>query len=252
MSDEETTESTETTSDADAVAAAVTDDRPDWLLDRYMTEGRSIADATSEQAKGYNEIRGKLGSFTGAPDAYEFVLNDQLKENGVELEADNPLITSFTEMAKEAGMSQDMANNLVNLFVEGQYADSGANEEAEVARVGEEMKLLGDDAQQRVDNISKWASVHLTPEQVEGLGDATTTAAGVKAVEALISKSRNASMTNTDVEQVSSITQSELDELMQARDGNNNLKRQVDPEYRKMVSEKFAILYPGENVHTVG
>lgn len=222
-----------------------TGDAPDWFKsDKYST--------VSDQAKAYTELEGKFGSFTGAPEAYEFALSEQLTEKGIELDGEDPLITSFTELAKDANMSQDMANKLVNMFVESQHADGLAGEDAENDRITEQMGLLGDNAQQRVDNISNWAKANLTPEQVEGLEDATTTAAGVQAVEALIAKSRNAPMQTNDINPASAVDMDELQKLQFAVDDNGNRRMAVDPVYRKMVQEKFAQALPGENIITVG
>jgi len=218
---------------------------PDWFKsDKYAT--------VSDQAKGYKELEGKFGSFTGAPEAYEWSLSEQLTEKGIKLDGENPLITSFTEMAKESNMSQDMANKLVNMFVESQHADSLGAEEAETARMTEQMGLLGGNAQQRVDNITNWAKANLTPEQVEGLEDATTTAAGVQAIEALIAKSRNAPMQMGDINPASAVDMAEIQKLQFALDDNGNRKMAVDPEYAKMVREKMAQASPGENIITVG
>jgi len=114
------------------------------------------------------------------------------------------------------------------------------------------MTKLGDNAQQRVNNIENWARANLTPEQVEGLQDAATTAAGVQAIEALIAKSKNAPMQTSDVNPVSQISRQELEQLQFAKDENGNRKMAVDPEYRKMVQQKFAEALPGENIITVG
>ena len=248
----------ESTSDADVVAEMTAPawsyaegvggegDAPEWFKsDKYKS--------VSDQAKAYTELEGRFGAFTGAPESYEFSLSEQLTEAGVELASDDPLIAQFTEMAKEANMSQDMANKLVNMFVESEYAKSGASEEAETARIAEEMAKLGDNAQQRVSNIENWAKANLTPEQVEGLTEMATTAASVTAIEALIAKSKNAPMQTTDVNPVGSgKSLDELNALKFARDENGNLKAQVDPEYRKMVSAEFERAFPGENIITVG
>lgn len=257
MSEEEavadtTTETTDTSTDAQAVADAVAGDRPDWLLDRYMTEGRSVADATAEQAKGYNEIRGQLGSFTGAPDAYDFALSEELTSKGIELDLENPLIASFTEMAKESNMSNEMANKIVNMYVEGQYADSLAGTADDETFAADQMKLLGDSAQARVDNISKWITANMDPDSAKGLEDVATTADGVKAIEALIAKTRNAPLVTDDTKQANSISADELHRLQFATDENGNRKMSIDPEYRRMVEEKYSQLYPGENIIQVG
>lgn len=235
---------------AQAVANAVAESRPDWLLDRYMTDSRSVQEATAEQAKGYNEIRGKLGAFTGAPEAYEFVLSEELTGKGVELSTDDPLIASFTDMAKESGMNQDMANKLVNMFVESQYAEGLNAEEAETTRHSEEMKELGENAQRRLDNIGLWTKANFDPEMAEFANDAMLTANGVKFIEALIGKTRNAPLQNEDGVNTELVSDEEMSKLQFALDDNGNRKMSVDPEYRKMVEGKQALKH-GLHEHNV-
>jgi len=234
-------------------AAIVADaiERPEHIPEKFWdNESKSVRH--DDVLKSYNELSSRFGAFTGAPEAYEFTLSEQLAENGIELDLENPLISQFTEMAKESNMSADMANKLINMFVEGQYADSLGADEAETARVSSEMEKLGDNAVQRVSNITNWAKANLTPEQVEGLQEATTTAAGVQAVEALIAKSRNAPMQNNNVSDAGSVSMQELQALQFAKDEHGNRRMQTDPEYAKMVRQKFAEAMPGENIVTVG
>jgi len=244
MSEEATPED-----NSQAVADAI--ERPENVPEKFWNNDTKAVnnDAVLES---YNQLSSKFGAFTGAPESYEFALSEQLTEAGVELSGDDPLITKFTEMAKDSNMSQDMANQLVNMFVESQYADSVSDGEAEEARVAEEMGKLGDSAQQRVNNIDNWARANLTPEQVEGLQDAATTAAGVQAIEALIAKSKNSPMQTGDVNPASAVSRQELESLQFAKDENGNRKMQTDPAYAKMVRQKFAEAMPGENIITVG
>jgi hypothetical protein len=51
---------------------------------------------------------------------------------------------------------------------------------------------------------------------------------------------------------VNAISQSELHALQFAKDEHGNRKMATDPEYRKMVQQKFAEAMPGENTITVG
>jgi len=218
-------EAAESVDNAQAVADAI--ERPDNVPEKFWNnETKSVNnDAVLES---YNQLSSRFGSFTGAPDAYEFALSEELAEKGVELDGESPLISQFTELAKEAGMNQDIANKLVNMFVEGQYADSLGAEEAETARQAEEMAKLGDNAAQRVNNIENWAKANLTPEQVEGLTEMATTAASVTAIEALIAKSKNAPMQTTDVNPASAISMEELQKLQFAKDEHGNRKMQTD------------------------
>jgi len=236
-------------SDQQAVADAIV--RPENVPEKFWnTDTKTVNnDAVLES---YNQLSTKFGAFTGAPESYEFALSEQLTEKGVTLDSESPLIANFTELAKEANMSSEMANKLVNMFVESQHADGLAGDEAEETRVTEQMALLGENATQRVNNINNWAQANLTPEQVEGLADATTTAAGVQAVEALIAKSRNAPMQTDDITPASPVDMAEIQKLQFALDDNGNRKMAVDPVYRKMVQDKLAQALPGENIITVG
>jgi hypothetical protein len=114
------------------------------------------------------------------------------------------------------------------------------------------MGLLGDNAQQRVDNIGNWAKANLNAEQAEGLSDVATTAAGVQAIEALIAKSRNSSVQPSEGNNVSQTSAAELQALQFAKDEHGNRKMSSDPEYARMVRQKMADAYPGENIITVG
>ena len=175
-----------------AVAEAVASDRPEWLQSRYETEGRTLEEAIAEQAKGYNEIRGKLGAFTGSPDAYEPVISDELKEAGFELLENDPLIEQFSEKAKEMGINQEGFNQLLDIYATQQLAEMEAAKEAEPARIAEEMAKLGDNAKQRVDNVGSWVRANMSAEHAAGLTDIATSADAVMALEALIQKTRNA------------------------------------------------------------
>lgn len=249
MSEDAAVTTDDGTSDQQAVADAIV--RPENVPEKFWnTDTKTVNnDAVLES---YNQLSTKFGAFTGAPEAYEFALSEQLTEKGIELDSESPLIANFTELAKEANMSSEMANKLVNMFVESQHADGLAGDSAEEARITEQMALLGDNATQRVNNINNWAQANLTPEQVEGLADATTTAAGVQAVEALIAKSRNAPMQTDDITPASPVDMAEIQKLQFALDDNGNRKMAVDPVYRKMVQDKLAQALPGENIITVG
>lgn len=234
-------------------AAIVADaiDRPENVPEKFWNnETKSVNN--DQVLESYNQLSSKFGAFTGAPETYEFALSEQLTEAGITLDNESPLITQFTEMAKESNMSQEMANKFINMYVEGQHADSIGAGEAEEARITEQMGLLGDNANQRVQNIENWAKANLTPEQVAGLEDATTTAAGVQAVEALIAKSRNAPMQNSDIAETSAVDMAEVQAMQFEKDDNGNRRLQTDPEFRKRFNALMDRAHPGENIITVG
>ena len=253
MSDEEGTTTDQpvdnSVDNSQAVADAI--NRPENVPEKFWNNDTKSVN-NDQVLESYNQLSSKFGAFTGAPEAYEFKLSEDLTSNGVELNGDDPLISAFSEFAKESNMSSEHANKLVNMFVESKYADGLSATTDEETRVGEQMALLGDNAVQRVSNIDNWARANLTPEQAEGLNDAATTAAGVQAIEALIAKSRNSSVSPEGAVQASQVSMTELTSLQQAKDEHGNRKMQTDPEYRKMVQQKFANAFPGENIVTVG
>ena len=244
---EESTEST--VSDEQAVADSI--GRPENVPEKFWNDETKTT-RHDDVLNSYNELSKRFGDFTGAPDSYEFSVSDQLKEAGVELDMENPMITSFMEMAKAGNMSQEMASNVVNMFLEGQHADGLAAGEGETARQAEEMGKLGDNALNRVNNIDAWAKANI-PDHADGLADAATTAAGVMAIEALIAKSRNSSVqANPEATVNSGVTAEEVNKLQFEEDQHGNRRMGTDPEFAKMVRAKMAQLHPGEHQITIG
>ena len=236
-------------SDEQSVADSI--NRPENVPEKFWNNDTKAVnnDAVLES---YNQLSSKFGAFTGAPETYEFALSEQLTEAGITLDNESPLITQFTEMAKESNMSQEMANKFINMYVEGQHADSIGAGESEDARVAEEMGKLGDSATQRLNNIENWSKANLTPEQATGLEDAMLTAAGVQAIEALIAKSRNAPMQNNDIAETSQVDMTALKEMQFEKDEHGNRRTQTDPAFRAKYNEMMSRAYPGENIITVG
>jgi len=156
-------------------------ERPEWLQDRYMTEGKSMDEAIAEQAKGYNEIRGKLGAFEGAPETYgafEFgeEVTAKLGDAGMELLGDDqPLMQGMKAIAKDLNMSQAGLNQLAEAYVVNQV-------EAEGERVTAELGKLGDNAHARIQEVAKW-SAGLPQAQQDQLNAVTQTADGIQFAE---------------------------------------------------------------------
>lgn len=209
-----------------------------FVLDKYRADGRTDQDAAFEQAKAYSELQKKFGSFTGAPEEYEFKVDDAIAEviNPDELKED-PVFREYQEVAKEMGINNEGFNQLAELYIKGQMADVEA---AELTRQ-EEMKALGDNAQRRIENIQDWAKSNLDAEDQQGLFDSLTSAAAVKAVENLIGKTKNAPQA-TDTAPAPSIDKGKLREMMVAKDEFGNPKMN-DPSYKKQVNELYARVY---------
>jgi len=112
--------------------------------------------------------------------------------------------------------------------------------------IKEEMKSLGPNAEKRIDGINAWANANLDAETIAGLQEATTTAAGVKAIEVLISKTRNAPVAAESAQPAPSVSESEVREMQFAKDDNGMRKIQTDPAFRAEYERKKAALWGNE------
>jgi len=209
-----------------------TGDAPEWF---NSAKYKSIAD----QAKAYPELEKKFGSFTGAPDEYEvpeadvFAKDIDLPE-GVDfnLDKDDPLLKNFSEKAKEMGINQEGFNALVGLYIQQQAADYAAT----MTNVADQKAQLGENADERLSNINRWARANMDDEMYGRLSESLTTAAAVEAVEFLIGKARNSSLPNpADVTPRPATTKADYDEAMAKKGPDGQLLYMTDPNYRAKV-----------------
>lgn len=212
-------ESTETTTEATpwytSEGVAGEGDKPEWFKD-------SKYKSVSAQAEAYAGLESKLGGFTGAPDEYESSMPEGIEG---ELNADDPMLETFTQWAKDNQLNQEAFTSLQHMFIQNQYDTQGTNVESELA-------ALGDNAKGRLQNISDFAKANLSEDEYEGILDATTTAAGVKAVEALIAKSRM-SIPTTPSEVDTGMSHSDIKARM------SDPRYQSDPAFRAETSKLY-------------
>lgn len=221
----------------------------DFILDKYRTGDRTEQEALELQAKSYVDLNSRFGSFTGAPESYEAALSDELTEAGVELIPDDPMIEGAMELAKDLNMNQEGFSKLVNMYGQMQLAEFQALEQQKA----EEMKALGSNAGQRIEGINNWINANMDAETAEGLQSVVTTAAGIKAVEQLIAKTKNAPVAPQDATPAPSVTAQEVQEMQFAKDEFGGRKINSDPNFRKEYEKKKNMLYgTGEHRQMVG
>jgi len=235
------------TSAADDVASMVTENNFDFVLEKYQAEGRTPEEAAFEQAKAYGELQGRFGSFTGAPDEYQVNLDESYAEHDIQMDSEHPLYDDIVEFAKDSNMNQEGFDKIVDLFAMSELAEQQAHQEI----MQEELALLGDNGQSRLDNISKWAQVNLKPDMLESFNALATSAESVKALESLISMTRAAPM-DAQAPAAPAADMNKLKEMQFALDDNGNRKMATDPNYRKMVEEMYNRSVPGGNSQMVG
>lgn len=214
-------------------------ENPEWLQSKYVVEGKTTEESIAEQAKAYTELSGKFGAFTGAPDAYEVVISDELKEMGVDIASDDPMLLAAQEFAKESNMSQEGLNGLVNLYAMQQVAEQKAGEDYKA----EQMKELGTNAESRIKNIQQWAGANLDTETLAGLEGFATNAGAVKALEQIIKMTGATSVDADESTANPGANAEEVNKMQFELDTNGNRRLQTDPEfkakYNKMRTEVY-------------
>ena len=115
------------------------------------------------------------------------------------------------------------------------------------------MQELGERAEARVNNIALWGEKNLSPELYESLQGNLTSAAMVPVLEHLISKTRNAPVSDTSVTAAPSISEGELTAMQFAKDEHGNRKISTDKAFRAEYDRKMKEFYgDGENKIMVG
>lgn len=208
-------------------------ERPEWVLDKYATEDRSIEEAIGEQAKAYVELQKQFGGFEGAPDEYELTMPEGV-EADIDTESDD--YKKFIEIARTRNMNNETANELFQMFVESQHEQLGGIE----ANKQEQLALLGDKAKERIGAVVSWASNNLASEDMEVLESMTHTADQIQVLERIIGKTRNSPTPKTH--EMNPAPQGFTQADFNAAIGSDKFK--TDPAYRAEIRKKAAQLFP--------
>lgn len=238
-------ENTETVETPEVVDNTV--EQPEWLQGKYIAEGKSQEESIAEQAKAYNELSSKFGSFTGSPDEYSVTFSEELQEAGLELNAEDPMIEAATEFAKEAGMNQEGFDKMMNLYGMQKLADAKAQQEDKEAFVAEQMKALGANGQARIQNINDWANKHLDAADIEGLQAMTSTAESVKAVERIIAMTRGASVDVDNSVNNSGASAEDVRAMQFEKDSHGNRRINTDPDFKARYQKLLREVYGTED-----
>ena len=195
-------------------------DAPEWFKgDKF----KSVA----AQAEAYKGLEGKLGGFTGAPEEYEATMPDGIEG---ELASDDPMMEEFKSWAKDKQLNQDAFTELLHMHIKNEFNNQSSDRASELA-------AIGDNAKQRLANISDYAKANLSEDEYEGILAATTTAAGVRAIEALIAKTRGPKIPTDNSDIDSGLSHSDIRERMK------DPRYASDPAFRaetsKMYERKF-------------
>ena len=202
-------------------------DQPEWFKgEKYKS--------VSDQAKAYVDLEKQLGTFTGAPEEYELKLNDTALDAS-HLAAD-PMLGWFKETAKELNMSQDSFDKILNGFVNQEL--SAFKEERT-----NELESLGKDAGTRLQSLSDWGKASLTASEWQIYQGVANTADGVRLLESLVGKSREAPLAQGTVQPRSSTTPDELKKMRTEKNDSGQLLMSIDAEHRRKVQQAYRDYY---------
>ena len=217
-------------------------DRPEWLLPKYATEGKTDEEAIAEQAKAYNELSGKFGSFTGSPDDFSINLSNDLTEAGIALNADDPMVEQAMAFAKESNMNQEGFDKMIGLYAMQQLAE----EKAQVEYRDEQLNSL-DNADNRIKNINEFISKNFDAETVQGIQGFATNVESIKALEQLIARTGNKPLEANNSNNNSGVTAEEVRTMQFAKDQHGNRRIQTDPAFRAEYKKKMEQIHGTED-----
>ncbi len=188
--------------------------RPGWLNEKFKS--------TADLAKSYHELEKKVGT---VPDDYDFSKSKYL----------DPDYVPFHEL-KQVARDKRVPQEVIDKMLESvdKYMDEFSIDD------NEEIKKLGENAQDRLVTLNNWAKANLSQESFEVLTSNLRSAESVKALEEL----RNKMMSNTT--QIPNGNDGAVHNAASLEDiklelSNNLAKYKSDPNYRKDITGRLEI-----------
>lgn len=180
------------------------------------------------------------------PDGYE-------TPEGVSISIDenDPLAKEFIAWGKENNVSQEAFSQILKMYTE----DQVRHYQAQTETVQNQIKLLGDNARTRIDNVAKWGRANMDDEMFAKFRDSLTTAASVEMAEFLIDKIRNTPMPDpANINpNLMATKQSELNELRAQKGADGKLLWLTDPNHRAKIEALQKEVYgTGEYRQVIG
>jgi len=187
----------------------------------YADKFKSVSDLEKSYKELQSAFSKKLGSFEGAPEEYE--LNEEFYE--ALPETDREIVDFVKEWGKEHQLSNKGLQDLVTSYSEKQA-------EIEEARIQNEFKKLGKDADIRLKNMEDFLRTNLGEAETEALAANMNDANAIQAIEKLISMTKAPKPAEHGSTREYSVD--EVKAMRFATDEHGNRKMQ-DPAYRKKV-----------------
>lgn len=180
---------------ADAVATTTEQQQTfDDGLDEFRHENGKIFGKFNDAKSGLMAYRELQKEYTKArqenkpaPEKYEFVLDDDVKEK-FEIDENSKDYQTFVPLMKELNLSQEKANKLINQYARMKIA------EQEGVDFDEEMNKIGGVNGPLVQGLVTFAEKNLDKDGIDWLSSKVRTAEDAQYMDALIKKARGANV----------------------------------------------------------
>ena len=216
---EETTTATEPSSTETVATESTTTEETvettSYLDGKYKSVG--------ELEEGYRNLQSsyskKLGGFTGSPEEYTF-------NEGIDAGNASDFIQTW---GKENQLSNEGLNSLVEGFRESEAA-------AMESYRAEEVSKLGENATERIQNVTDWLTASVGQDAAEALNTAFPGAKGIEALEKLQGLTKNSAPATATP--APAVDKEKLDFMQfQEKDAHGNRRYASDPTFRSKVQK---------------
>lgn len=206
------------------------DGRPENVNAKYWDADKKAikADVVLNQLRWAESKIGKKLDVIGAPEEYSIAATETLPVEVIEGFKEDTRLQSVLAKAKELDLSESAVQALVGTFLE---QDVAAVEEIRQA----ELKALGDNAPQRLKDLSDWIDAAVEPAHREVLRGLATSAQAVEAIESLMRAAQPPKFNQGTVAPQSGPSREDWEKAYFARNDRGERLVQVDPEYARKV-----------------
>lgn len=213
-----------------------TDAMAESLADAYKNAERSLFKRKDDLRKEIEQevAEHRAEGLPQAPGDYEIKPLDLPENIEFEFADDDPLVQAAREMAYKYKMPQTEFNHLVDSFVRSQLAI--------MPNFDEEMKVLGDYGEQRLERVNRWIGKNMSEESRGTIENMAVRADFVKALEEIMELSGEPKFEMQDSGDFKeSLTRADLEVMM--RDPRYSGKQtEIDPAYVAKVRAGFRTL----------
>jgi basic membrane lipoprotein Med (substrate-binding protein (PBP1-ABC) superfamily) len=224
-------------------------DKPEFVQDKFWDADRKEVNLEN-LASSYNALEKKLGSRTEdlskqvrqdleqerlgkTPEEYKINLPELPENVDVSVSDDMEIVQWWKDTAKKNGLSQEQFDEGVNVFI--------TNAMATLPNVNTEMEKLGDSSKERVEAAELWSKKNLSPEAYNTFSSIASTAEGVKAIEEIMTMTKDSPMPTTPTQV--SVTPDLVDLKSMMNDPRYYDSNKRDDSYIKRVTELYEKAY---------